>query len=73
MQLAVRSRVVSFEVWRRSTVLVCAANGEQEVKGRHTNVSDQLHKYVINFALVSYLDVSLTVQLYMSKYTGLFD
>ena len=56
MQLAVRSRVVSFEVWQRSTVLVCAANGEQDVKGRDTHVSDQLRKYVIyaNKLLLSY-------------------
>jgi len=38
--------MVSHGVWQQGTVLVCPENDGQDVKGRDTNVSDQLYTYV---------------------------
>ena len=42
--VAVWGRIVPRNSWQQSTVLMCPENDGQDVKGRHTNVSDQLYK-----------------------------
>ena len=58
MQLAVCSGILSATAWQQSAVPVCAEYDGQDVKGRDSNVPDQLCKCVHYVDRGGFRDVS---------------